>query len=131
MRYVLVLLLLCGCGTRKVEKTENNSEKINIENNYSMGEKIVLNDVFTYTPADISKPMIIDGKSYKNAILKTDKSVSKQKTIEIKTKYNITKTITVYKTIEKKDNTLLYLGIVLIIGCLVFAWFYLKGINPF
>lgn len=121
MRYILVLLLLCGCGTRKVEKTENNSEKINIENNYSMGEKIVLNDVFTYTPADISKPMIIDGKSYKNAILKSDKSILKYKTIEIKTKYNITKTITVYKTTKKTDNTILYIGLFALL--LIFIYF--------
>lgn len=121
MKYILVLLLLCGCGARKVEKTENNSEKINIENNYSMGEKIVLNDVFTYTPADISKPMIINGKSYKNAILKTDKSASKQKTIEIKTKYDITKTITVYKTTKKTDYTILYIGLFSLL--LVFIYF--------
>ena len=110
-----------SCGTRKVEKTENNSENINIENNYSMGEKIVLNDVFTYTPADISKPMIINGKSYKNAILRSDKSVSKQKTIEIKTKYNITKTITVYKQTKKTDNTILYIGLFALL--LVFIYF--------
>lgn len=121
MKYILVLLLFCGCGTRKVEKTENNSEKINIENNYSMGEKIVLNDVFTYTPADISKPMIINGKSYKNAILRSDKSVSKYKTIEIKTKYNITKTITVYKTTKKTDYTILYIGLFALV--LIFIYF--------
>jgi len=122
MKYILVVLLLCSCsGTRKTDTQHH--EDLNIQNSYSEGSKIVLGNSLKYTPFDNAKPMILDGKEYKNAIVSNDKSV----VIE-KWKYrNIIKTITIDKKKEttRTDNTLLYLGLFLIAGCLVFLWFYL------
>lgn len=120
---ILILFLLFGCGTRKVDVSR--TENIEIENNYQTGEKIVLGNTFTYYPIDTLKSMKIDGKEYKNVIITNDKSI-------IKTKWNdrnITKTITIEKTkaTKKTDNTFLYIGLfsVLIIGIL--AWFKLPS----
>lgn len=120
---ILLLLILCSCGTRKTDTTQN--ENIVIENQYNTGSKIVLGNTFTYTPFDALKPMIIEGKKYENAIVSNDKSI-------VKTNWNtrfIKETETVYRTklIKKTDNTILYIGFfaVLIIG--VLAWFKLPS----
>ena len=86
-------------------------------------------DVFTAKPIDALKPMWIDGKQYKNAIISNDKSKKTENWYYITKKYFITKTITVTKTKNtyKIDNTFLYIGLfsVLIIGIL--AWFKLPS----
>ena len=119
-----MLAMSCG-GTRNTTKNETKAENINIENSYSMGEKIVLNDIFTYTPLDISKPMIVNGKSYQNAVIKSDKSVSKEKYFNIIKKYNIVKTIVIEKTIDRTNYIYLWIGMFLIVCGFVFLWFYL------
>jgi len=123
---ILALLLLSCGGTRKTDLSKNTSENINIENSYSMGEKTVLNDIFTYTPLDISKPMIVNGKSYQNAVVKSDKSVSKENKIEIKTRYNIVKTVIINKTTDKTNYIYLWLGVVAILAISVLAYLVLK-----
>jgi len=126
MKYILILLLLCSCGgTRKTDTQYHESLEVN--NSYSEGSKIVLGNSFKYVPFDNAKPMTIDGKEYKNAI------VSNEQFKEVtKWKYrNITKTIAIdkVKITEKKDDTILWicivLGSILIIGCLVWLWFYM------
>ena len=119
MKYILILLLFISCGTRKVENTQKDS--IVVQNSYSQGSKIVLNNSFTYTPLDTLKPMVIEGKTYENAIVSNDKS-------KVTTKWKdrvITKKEIVYKTkiVEKKDNANIWVGIaiVLVIGILI--WF--------
>lgn len=127
---LLLLFAVYGCGgTRNTELSKNTSENINIENSYSMGEKIVLNDIFTYTPLDISKPMVLNGKSYQNAIVKSDKSILKEKKIERRTKYNITKTIVIHKTTDKTNYIYLWLGMFLIVVIAVWLWFWLPKIK--
>jgi len=127
---LLLLFLVYGCGgTRNTDFSKNTSENINIKNTYSMGEKIVLNDIFTYTPLDISKPMIVNGKSYQNAVIKSDKSVSKEKKIEIRTNYYITRTITINKTTDKTNYIYLWIGLTFIICLFVFLWFYLPKLK--
>ena len=118
MKYILILLLFISCGTRKVENTQKDS--IVVQNSYSQGSKIVLNNSFTYTPLDTLKPMVIEGKTYENAIVSNDKS----KTV-IKWKDRIiTKKEIVYKTkfIDKKDNSNIWVGIVfvLVIGLVIY-----------
>jgi len=126
----LLMWLVYGCGgTRNIDLSKNKSENINIENSYSMGEKIVLNDIFTYTPLDISKPMVLNGKSYQNAVIKSDKSISKEKKVEKRTKYNIVKTIVIHKTTDKTNYIYLWLGMFLIVVIAVFAWFYLPKLK--
>ena len=117
---LLASTIWCGCGgTRKTDTTQN--ENIIIENQYDTGSKIVLGNTFTYKPFDNSKPMELDGKTYKNAIVSNDKS----QTIT-KWKYaNITKTITLEKTksTTRTDYTFLFLGMFLIVVIAIFLWF--------
>jgi len=127
---LVFVVISCG-GTRNV--TTEKHENITIENEYQEGSKIVLGNSFSYTPFDALKPMKIEGKVYENAIVSNDKS----KTI-IKWKKqiaHITKTITIHRTTIRKDDTLLWvcivLGSLLIICFFVWLWFYLPKIkNP-
>lgn len=121
---ILLLLILCSCGgTRKADTTQN--ENIIIENKYNTGSKIVLGNTFTYKPFDVSKPMIIEGKTYSNAIVSNDKS---QTIIKWNTRF-IKETETVYRTkqTEKTDNTLLYIGLFLVLVLGVLGWFKLPS----
>jgi len=132
---VIILLLLSSCGTRKTDKKYHE-----IRSNYSLNDSsriltqnVRLNDIGELIPVDNTKPFLVDGKEYFNVSIKFDKS--KFNDFELNQTYtgtvNGASEISDNRQTEKKDNTLLYLGIVLIVGCLVFAWFYLKGINPF
>ena len=115
---ILLLVIGCSCGSRKVETIKKDS--IHIENSYSQGTKIVLGNTFTYKPFDSLKPMVIDGKEYKNVIITNDKSVTKTKW---KDRF-ITKTIVTQKDkkTEKTDYTILIigLGLVALIGAILF-----------
>ena len=119
MKYIFIILIFVSCGTRKVENTQKDS--IVVQNSYSQGSKIVLSNTFTYTPLDSLKPMVIEGKTYENAIVSNDKS----KTVVKWKDRIITKKEIIYKTkiIEKKDNANIWVGIaiVLVIGILI--WF--------
>ena len=118
MKYLIILLLFISCGTRKVENTYKDS--IVVQNSYSQGSKIVLSNTFTYTPLDSLKPMVIEGKTYENAIVSNDKS----KTVVKWKDRIITKKEIVYKTktIEKKDNSNIWIGVVfvLVIGLVIY-----------
>ena len=119
MKYIFIILLFVSCGTRKTEVIHKDS--MVIENSYSQGSKIVLGNTFTYIPLDSLKPMVIEGKTYENAIVSNDKS----KTVVKWKDRVVTKKEIIYKTksIDKKDNSNLWIGIaiVLVIGILV--WF--------
>jgi len=115
---IIILLLLSGCGTRKTDTQQRDS--IHIENNYSQGSKIVLGNTFIYKPFDVLKPMVIQGKEYKNVIITNDKTI-------IKEKWNnryITKTIIIEKTKQTTKNNN-WIFIVLIVCGFVFLYFYL------
>lgn len=118
---ILLLVISCSCGSRKVETTKRDS--ISINNSYLEGYKTVLGNTFTYRPFDSLKPMVIDGKSYKNVIITNDKSVTKTKW---KNRY-ITKTIVTEKEkkSEKTDYTILIigLGLIALIGAIFFFFF--------
>ena len=115
--FILLLFVCCSCGSRKVETIKRDS--ISINNSYQEGTKIVLGNTFTYRPFDSLKPMVIDGKEYKNTIITNDKSVTKTKW---KNRY-ITKTIVTEKAkkTEKTDYTILIIGLVALV--LVFLYF--------
>ena len=119
---LLLLLILCSCGTRKTDTQQH--EAIVIENTYQEGSKIVLANTFTYTPFDALKPMIIEGKTYSNAIVSNDKSITK---VKWKNR-NITKTITITKTktIARTNHDFLYLGMFGIVALLLFVYFKFK-----
>lgn len=127
---ILLLFAVYGCGTRKTDlaRTETKSSNINIENQYTSGTKIVLGSSFTYTPFDGLKPMVIDGKRYDNAIIKSENKKEYTRNISQRTKYNIVKTIIVEKTktIDRTDNTILWLGMFLIVVIGTLAYLSLK-----
>lgn len=118
MKYIILLLLIIGCGTRKVENVKRDS--ISINNSYSNGSKIVLSSDITFEPVDSLKPFKIEGKEYYNVKIKDSKS----KVIEKWKTRNITKTIVVEKTklSKKKDDTILFIGLfaVLIAGIIIY-----------
>ena len=118
MKYLFIVLIFVSCGTRKTEVMHKDS--IVIENNYSQGSKIVLGNTFTYIPLNSLKPMVIEGKTYENAIVSNDKS----KTVVKWKDRIITKKEIIYKTkfIYKKDNSNIWIGIVfvLVIGLVIY-----------
>jgi len=117
---LLLLLVCCSCGVRKVEAIKRDS--ISINNSYQEGAKIVLGNTLVYRPFDSLKPMVIEGKTYNNVIITNDKSNIIEKW---KNRY-ITKTIVTekQKKIEKKDYTILIIGIVVLV--LIFLYFKIK-----
>lgn len=119
-RYLIILsLILISCGgTRKVDTIKRDS--ISINNTYSNGSKIVLSSNVIFEPIDALKPFKVDGKEYLNV-----KVTNSKKEIVEKWRYkNITKTIVIEKTkvSEKKDNTLLFIGLfaVLVGGFIIY-----------
>lgn len=122
MKYLLILLLLISCGTRKTDTQQRDS--VYVENNYSQGSKIVLGNTFVYKPFDVLKPMVIQGKEYKNVIISNDKTI-------IKEKWNnryITKTIIIEKTKQTTKNNN-WTFIILIVCGFVFLYFYLPKLK--
>jgi len=109
---IILLFVVYGCGGTRQTNTQT-KDSVSINNSYSQGEKIVLGNTFTYTPFDALKPMVIEGKEYKNVVINNDKS----KIIEKWKNRNITKTITVEKSkqTQRKDNTLLWIGIAAVV----------------
>lgn len=122
LSYLLIFLMLVGCGTRKVESEKLGS--IEVRNAYSEGSKIVLGTNLTFTPFDNSRPFKVNGRQYDNVVVSnsTNKSIEKWKTKII---YR-TKTIYQTKTVEKTDHSILYTSLFFISCLFIFLWIYLK-----
>jgi hypothetical protein len=123
---IAVLLLIASCGGTRNTDIQS-KEQINVNNTYSTGSKVVLGSNLTFTPFDNSMPYSVDGKEYINVIV----SNTKYKEV-VKWKYaNITKTIRIEKTktVERKNNTYLYLGLAFIIALFIFLGYYLPKIR--
>jgi hypothetical protein len=116
---IIILFFACGCGGTRNSNIEKH-EDLTIQNSYLEGSKIVLGNTFTYTPFDALKPMKIEGKVYENAIIKSDKSVTKEtyKYFNIYHHYRLDDK----RQTTRKDNTWLYIGLfaVLVLGVLAF-----------
>jgi len=132
MKYILILLLLVSCGTRKTsqQKTTFKSDSLSIENTRVLRQNIELRDIYSIKPFDVLKPIIIDGKEYFNATIVYDKSkfdnfeVSEgEKVIRIETE----KTEKA-KESEKTDYTILFSLLFFILCLFVFLWFKLKSV---
>lgn len=119
-----LLVLLCSCGSRKVQKSsikeEIKTEQSTTENKdieIKTDTQTVINDEsqeIEITPIDTAKVLIINGKTYKNAKVKilnrkTETKIDSKETIKDKTQTQI-KAITAAKKqvktkdIEKKSN---------------------------
>ena len=134
MKYLLILLLLISCGTRKTsqQKTTFKSDSLSIENTRVLKQNIELRDIYSIKPFDALKPMVIDGKEYFNATIVYDKSkfdnfeVSQgEKVIRIETEKEVKN-----KESEKTDYTILFASMFFIAFLFIFLWFKLKKLTP-
>jgi len=133
MKYILILLLLIGCGTRKTsqQKTTFKSDSLSIENTRVLKQNIELRDIYSIKPFDVLKPMIIEGKEYFNATIVFDKTKTFNSNYgEFATikKVSTEKTEKV-KESEKTDYTILFISMFFILCLFVFLWFKLKGVK--
>lgn len=122
---ILVPLLIASCGGTRNTNVDS-KERLEVNNIYSTGSKIVMGSNLTFTPYDNSSPYLVDGKEYVNVIV----SNAKYREV-VKWRYaEIVKTVTVEKTkiVERKNNTYLYLGLALIPAIFIFLYFYLPKI---
>ena len=130
---ILLLLLFVSCGTRKTAKEYHTfkSDTLKVNNNYELAQNNTFNDILELKPIDNTKPIIINGKSYYNASITFDKSIKNR--IEIKGSENLSYSggseVSESKNTEKKDNTILWIGIVFVIALFVFLWFYLPKLK--
>ena len=108
MRYLLILLLLLtSCGTRKINKSieETKQDKVEtVQNNIQVKENVAVKvidstDEISIEPIDSIKPMVIDGKSYLNVKIKHKKRKVNTSIILDKT----TSDTSVKKTVEKTE----------------------------
>ena len=133
MKYLLILLLLISCGTRKTsqQKTTFKSDSLSVENTRVLKQNIELRDIYSIKPFDVLKPMVIDGKEYFNATIVYDKSkfdnfeVSQgEKVIRIETEKEVKN-----KESEKTDYTILFALLFFILCLFVFLWFKLPNVK--
>lgn len=118
MKYFLILLIFASCGTRKTDTQHRDS--IHVENSYSQGSKTVSGNTFTYKPFDSLKPMVIEGKTYKNVIITNDKTKT---VVKWKDRFiTKTKVVTKQKAVEKTDYTILIIGLALVLVIVFLAW---------
>ena len=105
MRYLLILLLLTSCGTRKVNKSKEEIKQDKVETvqtNVQVKENAAVKvidstDEICIEPIDSIKPMVIDGKSYLNVKIKHKKRKVNTSIVLDKT----TSDTSVKKTVEK------------------------------
>jgi len=119
MRFYIIglFLLLISCGSRKVQLERivvKKDSTVQITSNVTKLETLekkdstsinldITEDEITFTPIDTTKEIIIDGKSYKNVVLKIkktkDNSIYKNNNISSETKrIDSTGTTTINKT---------------------------------
>lgn len=134
MRYLIVLLLITSCASRKVDiskqqiETKTDSTSVvridstsTINNNIKIVENISELEI---KPLNDSLPIVIDGTSYFNAVLKykkhnkvlvdtSKKIVSKNALKQVYKSKQETKNIK-EKTVDKKVNNFVYLWLLLI-----------------
>ena len=110
----LLLVLITSCASRKVDVVKNNSkttvdssvvvktDSASTINNYIVFTE--LSEEFEYHPIDTSKCMDIDGKKYKNVVIKFKKANKKiDNKTKATTKKSSVKKLNV-KREDKKDN---------------------------
>ncbi len=152
IKYILILLLLVGCGTRKVNKsnTENNtktevtiSDTTKIVTNTAYNIETIKED-FDIEPVDSCKAIVIidnNGKktSYINAKIRHKRQTSVNKTIkneivQSSRKENIkqtTQTKTSEKQIERKASIITEFWYLWLILLLIILYYLNKKINLF
>jgi hypothetical protein len=110
MRYLILLLLITSCASRKVDISKTTTESkvdssvvVKTDGTYVKNNNIFIEqtiDEVEYKPLDSLKPMIIDGKSYTNTVIKSKKNRS----IKTDTTKEIAKTSSIKKLNVKKED---------------------------
>ena len=131
---IISILILASCASRKVDvaKVEvlnkvDSSIVVKVDGTYVKDNNVVINeslDEVEYTAKDTSKPMEIEGKLFKNVIIKSKKSkkttidkTKENKQVSSVKKLNVKKEATkkiFKKKIDKKANHFVYLWLLLI-----------------
>lgn len=134
MKYLILLLLVTSCASRKVAvssvdistKLDSVSE-VKIDGTYVKESNVIISeslDEVEYTAKDTSRPMEIEGRLFKNVIIKSkkakkitvDKTKEKKQVSSVK-KLNVKKEDskkTFEKKTDKKANYFVYLWLLLI-----------------
>ena len=139
-KFLLILILInffVQCSTKK--KVVRDNEKIDITSNENIDTDIKVSQVnFTidttkiseiiYTPIDISKPMIIKGKEFKNTSIKevlTKKgiSISKVKDSVLNQRKTLSNRVKVNKEKVNKDVERLNYSYIIIFIIILIVWF--------
>lgn len=112
---VAFLLMTCSCSARKVNKSESQTKQTEsikatevdsskIETNTVIKDSSSTDEV-TVEPADITKPMVINGRTYFNAVLKHKKTkASTNTTIDKKEQKAVKKEVVSNKSVEAKQS---------------------------
>lgn len=131
---IIILLALISCGgTRKTDtsKVELKSTTLSINNDIELKQNSTLLDVISLQPLDNTQPIIINGISYYNASIRFDKS--KFDNLEIKANDNLSQDssdeVESVRATERKDYTLLWVGIAFIIALFIFLYIYLPKLK--
>ena len=131
--FCLVTIILAGCGTRNTGKSriEIKHDTLKVNNSYELAQNSTFYDIFELKPIDNTKPIIINGISYYNASILFDKSIKNG--IEIKGSENLSYSsgskVSESKNTEKKDNTILWIGVSSVVVLFIFLWFYLPRLK--
>ena len=134
MRYLIILLLITSCASRKVDiskqqietKTDSTSV-VRIDSTSQINKNVYITEntsEIEIKPLNDSLPIVIDGTSYFNAVLRYKKSnkvlvdtskikVSKNVLKQVSKSKEETKNIK-EKTVDKKVNNFVYLWLLLI-----------------
>lgn len=131
MKYILILLLIISCGTRKTfqQKESFKTDSIYIDNSVILKQNISWSDSFIIKPIDLKKPIVINGKSYDNSIIEI-RSDKKEDNELIKKNIKASKKVSTQskkKETQKTDYTILYLGLFFILCLFIFLWFKFKS----
>lgn len=134
MRYLILLLLITSCASRKVDivKTDvkttiDSTAIVKTDSISTINNNIVLtnnSEELEISPISDTIPMIVNGIAYKGAVLKykkqrstsvdTSKKIVAKTILKQNTKKKITTTIKKDKVIDKKANYFVYLWLLLI-----------------
>ena len=124
MKYILILLLLVSCGSRKVTiDKQNEKTKTEIKTEIKIVDRTKLIDTtviyeLEIIPIDTLKPIVINGKSYLNAKIKhvkTKKHISIDKEIKSETKQVKSENKKVSKKHKEVEKTFSYWWLLLLI----------------